>query len=309
MTNVKGVYHFNPLDPKKVAETAKKYQVTAFPTTPTFLRKYLRRSSREDYEFINTIVCGAEKLPTYLIDAWEEKFGVRPVEGYGATELSPVVSTNVPKGRRADYLEFLREGTIGRPLVNLLARVVKPESINNKNGKPPEVLPNDGETPGMLQIKGQSVMKGYYKDAEKTAEVIQDGWYSTGDIATIDKEGFIKIVGRESRISKIAGEMVPHILIEDEINKIIAEQQTDENGEVRIAVSAVPNEQKGERLVILHTELPQTPEEICKALRRAGLPNHWVPSPNDFYRIETIPVLGTGKLDLRAVKDLAMNVV
>ena len=300
MTFVKGIYHFSPLEPKKIAEIAKKYKCTAIPTTPTFLRSYLKNSKREDYEAMLTVICGAEKLPTDLIDAWEAKFGVRPAEGYGTTELAPVVSVNIPKGRRPDYQDWLREGTIGRPLGNLQARVVQLETG--------EVLPPD--TSGMLQIKGPSVMKGYYKAPEKTDEVLQDGWYTTGDIATIDKDGFIRIVGRESRISKIGGEMVPHILIEDEITKIIASRwSSDSEGDVVAAVSAVPDERRGERLIILIRQLPIPAEEVCKLLHQAGLPNLWIPSPRDFFHVESIPVLGTGKLDLRAVKALAEKVV
>ncbi|MDR0327407.1 MAG: AMP-binding protein [Planctomycetaceae bacterium] len=296
MSFVKGVYHFNPLEPKKVAEMARKYKCTAFPTTATFLRNYLKHSQKEDFEHVHTVVCGAEKLPTELIDAWNAKFGVRPAEGYGTTELSPVVSVNVSKSRRADYQDWLREGTIGRPLCNLQARIVHQET-----GK---VLPPD--TAGMLQIKGPSVMKGYYKDPVKTSEVLKDGWYTTGDIAKIDKDGFIWIVGRESRISKIGGEMVPHILLEDEITKIIVSRLPEDSEDgIAAAVSAVPDERRGERLIVLYRHLPIPAEEVCKALQQAGLPNLWIPSPRDFFQVESIPVLGTGKLDLRAVKELA----
>ena len=299
MTYVQGVYHFSPLEPKKIAEVAQKYKCTALPTTPTFLRTYLKNSQKEDYETVYTVICGAEKLPTDLIDAWDAKFGVRPAEGYGTTELSPVVAVNVSQGRREDYQAYLREGTIGRPLYNLQARIVQLETG--------EVLPLD--TSGMLQIKGPSVMKGYYKDPEKTAEVLKDGWYTTGDIATIDKDGFIKIVGRESRISKIGGEMVPHILIEDEVTKIISARLSGESeGETLVAVSSVPDERRGERLIVLYRQLPTSAEEVCKLLQQAGLPNLWIPSPRDFYQVESIPILGTGKLDLRAVKALAEKV-
>jgi len=299
MTYVKGVYHFNPLEPKKVVEMAQQYQCTAFPTTPTFLRNYLKHSQKEDFESVHTVICGAEKLPTDLIDAWDAKFGVRPAEGYGTTELSPVVSSNMPKGRRDDYQDWLREGTIGRPLGNLQARVV-----NQETG---EVLPPD--TSGMLQIKGPSVMKGYYKDPEKTAEVLKDGWYTTGDIAAIDKDGFIKIVGRESRISKVGGEMVPHILVEDEVTKIISAQLPSElEGEMLVAVSSVTDERRGERLIVLCRHLPIPAEDVCKLLQQAGLPNLWIPAPRDFFQVESLPILGTGKLDLRAVKELAEKV-
>ena len=299
MTDVKGVYHFSPLEPKKIAEMVREHQCTAIPTTPTFLRNYLKHSQKEDFEAVHTVICGAEKLPTDLIDAWDAKFGVRPAEGYGTTELSPVVSVNLSKGRREDYQDWLREGTIGRPLGNLQARVVHLETG--------EVLPSD--TSGMLQIKGPTVMKGYYKDPVKTAEVIQDGWYTTGDVATIDKDGFIRIVGRESRISKIGGEMVPHTLLEDEVTKIISSRlQGDSEGDVLAAVSSVPDERRGERLIVLCRQMPVAAEEMCKLLQQAGLPNLWIPSPRDFFQMESIPILGTGKLDLRAVKELAEKV-
>ena len=298
-TRIQGIYHFNPLEPKKVAEMVRKYQCTATTTTPTFLRTYLKNSKKEDYESLHTVICGAEKLPTDLIDAWDAKFGHRPAEGYGTTELSPVVAVNVPKSRGEDYQNWLREGTIGRLLGNLQARIVLSETG--------EVLPVG--TSGMLQIKGPTVMKGYYKDPAKTAEVLQDGWYTTGDIATMDKDGFITIVGRESRISKIGGEMVPHILVEDEVTKIIASRlQGDAECEMLVAVSSVPDERRGERLIVLYRQLPIPTEEVCKLLQQAGLPNLWIPSPRDFFQVESIPILGTGKLDLRAVKTLAEKI-
>lgn len=303
-TRVKCVYHFNPLEPKKIAEMAKKYRCTATPTTPTFCRGYLKRCSKQDFESLKTVICGAEKLPLDLIDSWEEKFGCRPGEGYGTTELSPVVATNVPEARRPDYKDWLREGTIGRPLSNLKVRITNPETG--------EVLPPN--TPGMLEVKGPSVMLGYYKAPEKTAEVLKDGWYTTGDIASVDEDGFIRITGRLSRISKIGGEMVPHILVEEEIEKIVrahakSEVDSDLHGgnstDILVAVSAVPEERKGEKLVILHRTLNITPEEICKELHQAGLPNLWIPSQHEFYQVDSLPLLGTGKLDLKAIKDLA----
>ena len=294
-----GIYHFNPLDYKKVGEMSRKYRCTAVPTTPTFLRGLLRRCPREDFEHAPIVIGGAEKLPLDLIEAWDVKFGRRPVEGYGTTELTPVVGVNVPIGRRPGDESWRREGTVGRPFPGLQARVIDPDSDEIR------ILPPD--TPGMLQIKGPSVMKGYYRDPEKTAAVLKDGWYTTGDIAVIDTDGFIRITGRQSRISKIGGEMVPHILIEEAIDAIIHESGAadSEKEGASVAVSAVPDERKGERLVILHVGLPKTPDEICKTLLAKGLPNLWIPAPPDFYQVESIPLLGTGKLDLRAIKELA----
>ncbi|MDR0391588.1 MAG: AMP-binding protein [Planctomycetaceae bacterium] len=302
LTKLSGIYHFNPLEYKRVGEIARKFKCTLFPTTPTFLRGYLRQCEPEDFVSTNTVVGGAEKLPVELVDQWEKKFGHRPVEGYGTTELSPVVAVNVPKSRRTDPEKWRREGTIGRPFSNLSVRITDPDTN--------EVLPVD--VAGMLQVKGPTVMEGYYKDKEKTDAVLKDGWYSTGDIAAIDADGFIKITGRLTRISKIGGEMVPHSLIEDEIEKIINEtrneQEIDQTG-ISVAVSAVPDEIKGERIIVLLREDVQLePRDICKKLQQAGLPNIWIPASSNFFKIKSIPTLGTGKLDLREIKKCAMNI-
>jgi acyl-[acyl-carrier-protein]-phospholipid O-acyltransferase/long-chain-fatty-acid--[acyl-carrier-protein] ligase len=158
---------------------------------------------------------------------------------------------------------------------------------------------------GMLWIKGPNVMKGYLGQEEMTAEVIRDGWYMTGDVARIDEDGFISITGRQSRFSKIGGEMVPHIRIEEVLNTLLA----NEEGELlRAVVTAVPDAKKGERLVVLHTVIDKTPGELRKALAESGLPNIYIPSEDSFHEIEEIPVLGTGKLDLRGLKRTALEI-
>jgi acyl-[acyl-carrier-protein]-phospholipid O-acyltransferase/long-chain-fatty-acid--[acyl-carrier-protein] ligase len=148
-------------------------------------------------------------------------------------------------------------------------------------------------------------MKGYLHHPEMTAKVIRDGWYNTGDIALIDSDGFIKITGRESRFSKIGGEMVPHIKIEETLQQIVAEGEDDQD--LRAVVTAVPDERRGERIVVMHTKLAKTPDQICKELGESGLPNLWIPSADDFYEVPEIPILGTGKLDLKGLKNLALE--
>jgi acyl-[acyl-carrier-protein]-phospholipid O-acyltransferase / long-chain-fatty-acid--[acyl-carrier-protein] ligase len=133
-----------------------------------------------------------------------------------------------------------------------------------------------------------------------------DGWYNTGDIAKIDDDGFIEITGRQSRFSKIGGEMVPHIRIEQELTRIIDDDLTDEP-EILCAVTAVPDAKKGERLIVLHKPFAKPIAEVLNELQAAGLPNLWIPSPESFLEMENIPLLGTGKLDLKAVKDTAME--
>ena len=148
-------------------------------------------------------------------------------------------------------------------------------------------------------------MKGYLNAPEKTNEVLLDGWYRTGDIAYVDDDGFIHITGRQSRFSKIGGEMVPHIKIEETLLDLIG---GDDDEAPKAAVTAVPHEKKGERLVVLHTKLDHSPEDLCKGLSEAGLPNIFIPSTDSFFEIAELPVLGTGKLDLKGIKEKALEV-
>jgi acyl-[acyl-carrier-protein]-phospholipid O-acyltransferase/long-chain-fatty-acid--[acyl-carrier-protein] ligase len=238
---------------------------------------------------LEVIITGAEKMPSDLADAFEKKFHLRPLEGYGTTELSPVVSANIPASRTpASFQVGAKEGTVGRPLPGITAKVVHLETGEDLGV----------DEPGMLLIRGPNVMKGYLDQPELTAEVLRDGWYTTGDVAVIDAEGFIRITGRESRFSKIGGEMVPHIGIEETLERVL-ELGEEELG---IVVTAVPHPKKGERLIILHTGLDKDPKEICKQLAEAGLPPIWIPSPDSFFQVDQIPVLGTGKLDLKRAK-------
>ena len=139
-------------------------------------------------------------------------------------------------------------------------------------------------------------------EPEKTREVVKDGWYVTGDLALIDSEGFIQITGRESRFSKIGGEMVPHIRLEESLNEML-----DGEEELKAAVTSVPDERKGERLVVLHTKIDKTSADLIEALRAAGLPNLFIPSEDSFLEVSELPLLGTGKLDLRRLQELALE--
>ena len=266
--------------------------------TPTFLRGYLRRVKPEQFSKLEVVVVGAEKMPGELFAAFEDKFGVRPVEGYGATELSPLVSVNIPPSRSpAKFQPDRVEGSVGRPLPGVSARVVTPDTDDEL----------DTNEDGMLLISGPNVMKGYANREDLTKETIHDGWYVTGDIAHIDQQGFIHITGRLSRFSKIGGEMVPHVRVEEELGHAFREGEDDE--QVRLCVTAVPDAKKGERLIVLHLKTDKDISDIRKSLSDAGLPNLFIPAQDSFIEIEEIPMLGTGKLDLKGAKQMAADLV
>ncbi len=292
----RGVYHFNPLDARQVGKLAEKYHATVLLATPTFLRGYLRRIKPEQFAKLDVVVVGAEKMPADLFESFEKKFGVRPVEGYGTTELSPLVSVNIPPSRSPAVFQADRhEGSVGRPLPGVAARVVSTDDDHELAA---------GED-GMLLITGPNVMHGYANQSELTSQAIQDGWYVTGDIAHVDDQGFIHITGRQSRFSKIGGEMVPHVRVEEELAKRFAEGDEDES--VRVCVTAVPNIKKGERLVVLHLPTEKDIPEILKSLQEAGLPNLFIPSRDSFIEVTEIPLLGTGKYDLKGAKQVALD--
>jgi acyl-[acyl-carrier-protein]-phospholipid O-acyltransferase / long-chain-fatty-acid--[acyl-carrier-protein] ligase len=290
--DIRVAYHFTPLDARTVARLARTRGATILLATPTFLRSYLKRCNPDDLKSVEVVVAGAEKLPVALCEAFEQKFGVRPVEGYGTTELSPLVSVNVPPNRSRSLQVDCKEGSVGRPVPGVSVKVVDTETGQS--------LPID--SPGMLLVKGPNVMKGYLGQPEETSRVMRDGWYVTGDIAQIDADGFIYITGRLSRFSKIGGEMVPHVRVEELLHEILGDK---DDGDVRAVVTAVPDRRKGERLVVVHTHLDMTPNDIGHRLADAGLPNLWIPSPDSFLQVAAIPVLGSGKTDLKAVAELA----
>ena len=295
MIEPKVIYHHNPLEARPIGELARKHAATILLATPTFLRSFIRRIPKEDFASLDLVVTGAEKLPKDVSDAFEEKFGTRPSEGYGTTELSPAVSCNIPPSRATHTSQVAsREGSIGKTLPGIAAKVVDLDTGDDLGT----------DRTGMLLVTGPNVMKGYLHKPELTAEVIRDGWYVTGDVAKIDADGFIFITGRISRFSKIGGEMVPHIAVEEAVVDALGLDAE----ELSIAVTSVPDPGKGERLIVLYTKLPCEPEEICQKLRQAGLPAIWIPSPDAFRQVDEIPVLGTGKLALKEVKDLALQI-
>jgi acyl-[acyl-carrier-protein]-phospholipid O-acyltransferase/long-chain-fatty-acid--[acyl-carrier-protein] ligase len=286
------VFHPNPLDSRVIGALINKYAVTMLLATPTFLNAYLRRCPPEEFGSLRFVMAGAEKLPERVAVAFEDHFGIRPLEGYGCTECSPVVTVNTIDFRAASFRQVgAKRGSIGHPLPGITVKIIDPETQE----------PLGVDAPGLLLVRGPNVMQGYLNRPEKTAEVLRDGWYNTGDIAAIDKDGFLRVTDRFSRFSKIGGEMVPHIKIEETLQDLAGAS------EQMFVVTAVPDEKKGERLIVLHTLSEEQLEECLTGLAKSDLPALWRPRHDQFVRIEKLPYLGTGKLDLRKARELALE--
>lgn len=287
------VYHPNPLDARAVGTLVRENAVTLLLATPTFLQLYLRSVPSSDFGSLQLVVVGAEKLTERLADAFQEHFGLRPLEGYGTTECAPAVAVNIMDFRAAGFHQIGgKRGKIGRALPGMLARIANAD--DPWHGTPPV----SGE-PGMLLVRGPNVMRGYLGQPEKTAEVLRDGWYCTGDIATMDEDGFLQITGRLSRFSKIGGEMVPHLKVEEKLQELAGK------AEQMFVVTGVPDEKKGERLIVLHRLAQPELAAVLEQFSASDLPNLWKPKPGDFFDVQSFPLLGTGKLDLRGVKAIA----
>jgi acyl-[acyl-carrier-protein]-phospholipid O-acyltransferase/long-chain-fatty-acid--[acyl-carrier-protein] ligase len=287
------VYHHNPLEARVVGDLCADHKITMLVGTPTYMRTYLQRCKPEQFATLVHLLLGAEKLKPELARDIQATLGIDALEGYGCTELSPVVAVNVPQERvlqNGRRIRGHRPGTVGFPLPGTLVKAIDPETGAD--------LPPGAE--GMLVVKGPQVMAGYLNRPEATARVLQDGWYTTGDLGYIDADGFLKITDRLSRFSKMGGEMVPHGAVETAVREAAGV------GEDCVAVTALPDPKRGERLIVLYTDLGAPPEEIHRRLMTSGrLPKLWLPAVDDFVAVEEIPVLGTGKVDLRKLRELA----
>lgn len=285
----------NPLEIAKLAALIERYKISLVVTTPTFLRGYMRKAEPKQLASLKLLVTGAEKLPADLQKAFEEQFGMKVLQGYGLTETSPVAAVNLPEpkpSRPGDTVQpSSRDGSIGKLAPGVAAQIRDPETDTRLSLH---------ET-GMLWLRGPNVFEGYLDDPKRTAEVIKDGWFKTGDLARFDEDGFCFIEGRLARFSKIGGEMVPHETVE---TRIVETLGLGGEHERTCALTAIPDEAKGEALVLLTTrEFDQA--DLRKKLGDAGLPNLWI--PRIVKKVEAIPVLGTGKLDLKRCKELAME--
>jgi acyl-[acyl-carrier-protein]-phospholipid O-acyltransferase/long-chain-fatty-acid--[acyl-carrier-protein] ligase len=286
------VYHPNPMDAKIIGETVQKYRATLLISTPTFYAGYIRRCSAEEFASLRYAIAGAEKLREQIAQGFKQKYGLELLEGYGCTELSPVVSVNTPNVIvDKDKQIGNKPGTVGQPIPGVAVKVIDPDSE--------KALPASQE--GILLAKGPNCMIGYLCEPQLTEQAFRDGWYVTGDIASIDEDGFIRITDRVSRFSKVGGEMVPHLKVEEAINRVL--------GETASVITAIPDEQKGERLVALYAHNGIAPEELWNKLNETDLPKLWIPKRDSFFRVPSIPVLGSGKVDLKMARKIAQQSV
>lgn len=294
------VYHANPTDAKVIGELAQRFGATFLLSTPTFVQSYVRRVEPAQFRTLQYVLVGAEKLSPMLQERFAERFGVALQEGYGCTEMSPVVAVNafdVPGQARH------REGSVGRPLPGTVVRIVHPET-----GTPLPV----GAT-GLLLTGGPSRMVGYWKDPARTEQSLRDGLYVTGDLARLDEDGFLFLEGRLARFSKIGGEMISHGLVEE-----VARRTMQEHGfqDPRLVVVGLPDATKGERLMLLYVDESDCTPEAAKAcaqalwrrLQESSLPALAIPKVQDIVRIPALPTLGSGKLDLQRARQIAQEV-
>lgn len=289
-------YHISPLDPRVVGKMLAENSTTLMACTPTLMRGYLARCTREQFKTVRWLLLGSEPLKPELARDIEDKLGIVPLEGFGCTELSPFVASNVPgtvvtpDGRT---VPGNKRGTVGH-----LAPGTAVAIVDVSTG---EMLPAGSRREGLIFISGPQVMKGYFNRPKETAEVLHDGIYCTGDIGFVDEDGFLVIVDRLDEFAKIGAEMVPLIRVS------AAVRSHGGVSEMEAVVRRVPDESKGERLVVLYTRLAVTPQEVVARLNETDMPRLWIPKANDFHQVESFPVGPTGKLDLKALTRMAVE--
>jgi acyl-[acyl-carrier-protein]-phospholipid O-acyltransferase/long-chain-fatty-acid--[acyl-carrier-protein] ligase len=290
----------NPRDPVGLGRHAERSSATCMLSTPTFCRQYLKKITPAQFATLQFAIVAAEKCPDELREAFHARFRARLLEGYGCTELAPIVSTNTPDTRPPDTADDghspgSRDGSVGRPLPGIEVLIVDPDTLE-------ELAPG---REGMIIVRSAARMLGYLKRDDLTDEAFVLGGYRTGDIGRLDEDGFLYITGRLARFAKIGGEMVPLDTVEERLDSYLRKHYED--SEVEVAMAAVPDTAKGERLVLLHTGLPcDAAAMIEQAL--TDLPPLFRPRPRDVYEVPEMPALGSGKRDLKGVAALAKQI-
>jgi acyl-[acyl-carrier-protein]-phospholipid O-acyltransferase/long-chain-fatty-acid--[acyl-carrier-protein] ligase len=270
--------YVSPLHYRVIPEVAYDYNCTIMLGTNTFLNGFSKKAHPYDFYAMRYIFSGAEALTDTVFDKYAKTYGIRVMSGYGATECSPVISMN-------NAIEY-EHGTVGRILPGIEYKIIPIEGIEYKDGKK-----------GRFYVKGKNTMKGYLKnDKANQKYLVEDsGWYDTGDIVEITEKGFLKIAGRMKRFAKISGEMVSLTAVEDAL--------LNEFGERReTAIMAVPDEKKGEKLIVVADSELICLKDVREVLKNKGFSE--ITYPREIKYLKDIPKLGTGKIDYIKLREI-----
>lgn len=271
LNGMRTVIGLSPLRHKENLHLLRTEKPTVMLSTDTFLNQLYKAAKPEDFASLRFVVAGAERLKPRTLELYEA-MGVTMLEGYGATEAGPVIAVNVPGATR--------HGSVGRILPHIEYRIEPHEGI---------------EAGGVLHVRGPNLMKSYLHDLSEDRSSLDDGWYDTGDIVTVDADGYLVIQGRKKRFTKIAGEMISLGFIEDEVAKI--------SPDYHHAAIAIETEDQAKPLIRLYTSDPALDATTIRAhFSSERIPNTWL--PREVTHMAELPVLRTGKVDYQTLQKM-----